>query len=186
VADHVVITERLILRGWRDSDESPLFDICSDLRVMEFLGPPQSLTDVQVAIARRQVHQSTLGHCLWAIELRETEQMIGFCGIQPGPADTPIAGLPEIGWRLAYDQWGKGYAREAAAASLDWYWTNIVSTAIWAITVHNNDRSWGLMKRLGMQRHMDLDFDHPHVPDGSALKRHVTYSVNEPLAIVNY
>lgn len=171
-------TDRLILRGWGERDERPLQRLCSDIRVMEFLGPPQSREDVQATIARQQAFQSTLGHCFWAIELRATRQMIGFCGIQPAPSDTPIAGFPEIGWRLDYDHWGKGYAREAAEASLSWYWANIAPEAIWAITVHNNNRSWGLMKRLGMQHDPALNFDHPNVPDESPLKRHITYRIS--------
>jgi RimJ/RimL family protein N-acetyltransferase len=179
VAEHIATTDRLILRCWQERDEKPLHRLCSDIRVMEFLGPPQSNDEVQAAIARQQANQSKLGHCFWAVELRNTRQMIGFCGIQLGPPNTPIADVPEIGWRLAYDHWGKGYAREAAEASLAWYWANIASETVWAITVHNNNRSWGLMKRLGMLHHPDLDFDHPNVPDESPLKRHITYSISQ-------
>ncbi len=175
-----------MLREWRDRDARQLQRLCSDLRVMEFLGPPQTMEEIQAVIARQRAHQHNNGYCFWAIELRTTRQMLGFCGIQLGPQDTPIAGLPEIGWRLAYDHWGRSYAREAAEAALDWYWTNIARDAVWSITVPGNLRSWGLMERLGMQRQHDLDFDHPRVPDGSPLKRHITYKIEAPTPLASY
>ncbi len=168
---------RLILREWRESDVDDLYKLCSDPRVMEFLGPPQSEEDIKDVIERQQRYQAKHGHCFWAIELRHSRQMIGFCGIQPGPSDTPIDGVPEIGWRLAHDHWGFGYARESAQAALNYFWSHIANSPVWAVTVHNNTRSWGLMERLGMQRHHDLDFDHPFVSDDSPLKQHVTYSI---------
>ena len=180
VAEFQIFTNRLILREWRDSDVRELHRINSDPRVMEFLGQVQSQADVRSAIKRQRLHQEKFGHCFWAIELRATRQMIGFCGIQPGPKGSPLEGLPEIGWRLARDHWHQGFASESAQAALDWYWSNRQGGAVWAITVPANARSLGLMARLGMERHHDLDFDHPAVPEGSMLKRHVTYSIAAP------
>jgi RimJ/RimL family protein N-acetyltransferase len=178
MAEFAIETERLILREWRDGDVVPLLAICTDPRVMAFLGPLQTEGDVRGAIARQRGHQNSLGHCYWAIERKTDSEMIGFCGLQPEPEAVPvIGGLPDIGWRLAHGAWGKGYALEAATASLDWGFANLADEAIWAITVPGNTRSWGLMERLGMTRHHDLDFDHPHVPDGSPLKPHITYSI---------
>jgi RimJ/RimL family protein N-acetyltransferase len=179
-------TTRLVLREWRDRDARQLQRLCSDLRVMEFLGPPLTMDEIEAVIARQRTHQNEHGFCFWAIELRSTRQMLGFCGIQLGPQGTPIADLPEIGWRLAYDHWGRSYAREAAEAALDWYWANIANETVWSITVPGNLRSWGLMERLGMQRQHDLDFDHPRVPDGSTLKRHITYKIDAPKSLSNY
>jgi RimJ/RimL family protein N-acetyltransferase len=177
MAEFRLETDRLVLRAWQDSDLLPLLAICRDPRVMEFLGPLQDEDEICAAIGRQRAHQATLGHCYWAIERKLDAEMLGFCGIQPEPEGTPVAGLPDIGWRLGFAHWGKGYAREAAQASLDWGFANLSDEAIWAITVPANARSWGLMERLGMRRHHDLDFDHPNVPDGSPLKRHITYSI---------
>ncbi len=171
-------TDRLVLRGWRDADHAPLLALCRDRRVMEFLGPAQTAEDVAAAIARQRAVQAAHGHCFWAMERRADGAMLGFCGLQPGPDGTPIAGRIEIGWRLAVDAWGQGYAREAAQASLDWAWANLDAESVWAITVPANARSRGLMERLGMRRHPDLDFDHPAVPAGSPLRRHITYSID--------
>jgi RimJ/RimL family protein N-acetyltransferase len=177
VSEQVLTTDRLILRQWRDRDVRRVHRFSSDPRVMEFLGPPQSIDDVQAVLKRQRAHQAIVGYCFWAIELRTTRQLVGFCGLQPGPVGTPLQGLTEIGWRLDYDHWGKGYAREAAAASIAWAFKKRDIQEIWAITVPANVRSWGLMERLGMTRHHELDFNHPAVPDGSPLKRHLTYSI---------
>ena len=180
MAEFRLETERLILREWRDTDHAPLLAICRDPAVMEFLGPLLDEDEIRAAIGRQRNHQARLGHCYWAIERKSDSEMLGFCGIQPEPEGTPIAGLPDIGWRLAHKAWGQGYAREAATASLDWGFANLADNRIWAITTPGNVRSWGLMERLGMKRHLELDFEHPNVPDGSPLKQHIAYSIARP------
>ena len=64
----------------------------------------------------------------------------------------------EVGWRLRKDAWGQGYAREAAAASLDIAFDEHDADEVIALTVARNRASWGLMERLGMTRREDLDF----------------------------
>lgn len=176
----MIETERLLLREWRDDDIAPLHAICSDLRVMAFIGPVQTLGEVEAAVDRQCTTQASNGHCYWAVEHKRDARLIGFCGLLHEPEGTPVAGEIDIGWRLAFDCWGYGYAQEAAQASLAWGWQMLDIDRIWAITVPTNLRSRALMERLGMGRHDDLDFDHPGVPDGSPLKRHVTYSVARP------
>jgi RimJ/RimL family protein N-acetyltransferase len=181
MAEFALPTERLILRGWRESDVEPFHAKCNDARVMEYLGPPLSLEDTKAAMLRQTGFQASHGYCFWIVERRENGAMLGFCGLKPGPAGTPLEGRIEIGWRLRADAWGKGYAREAAQASLDWGFANLPDAArIWAITVPANSRSWGLMERLGMARHADLDFDHPGQSADSPLRRHITYSIGRP------
>lgn len=179
----MIETERLFLREWRNDDVSALHQICTDRRVMEFLGPLQSRTEVASVIDRQRSYQHRYGHCYWAIERKSDERLLGFCGIQPEPPGTPIAGQktvegPDVGWRLAHDVWGKGYALEAARAAIDWGFANLhAEDTLWAITVPANRRSWGLMERLGMQRRRDLDFDHPSVPPGDPLGPHIAYTI---------
>ena len=173
-------TPRLVLRGWRETDFDALFSLCSDVRVMEFLGPVSSEADVRAMIERLRTCQADNGYCFWAVERREDGAVLGFCGLKPGQAGTPIEGMVEIGWRLAADAWGQGYAREAAQASLDWGWANLDADAIWAITTPANVRSWGLMERLGMRRHADLDFAFPGVAPDSPLSQCIIYSIGRP------
>lgn len=177
MAEFALPTERLVLRGWRDADVPHLHAICTDPRVMEFLGPAQSRAEVEGAIARQRAFQAARGHCFWAVERVSDGAMIGFCGVKPGPEGTPLDGRLEIGWRLAADAWGQGYAREAAQASLAFAFANLPDPRVWAMTVLANSRSWGLMERLGMARDPALDFDHPALPVDSPLRAHIVYSI---------
>jgi RimJ/RimL family protein N-acetyltransferase len=176
----MIETERLRLRGWIRSDRAPFFRMCNDPAVMEYLGPPMSMGDVEDATERQNAFLARYGFCFWAVERKEDGAFLGFCGLKPGPEDTPIWGRIEIGWRLATAHWGQGYAREAAEACLEWAWANCDADRVWAITVSGNDRSWGLMERLGMQRHAELDFVHPEPDVADRLKPHITYSIGRP------
>jgi RimJ/RimL family protein N-acetyltransferase len=169
--------ERLILREWREKDRVPFHAMSSDARVMATLGPIMKREESDALIDKVQARQVEYGHTVWALERKEDAALLGWCGIVIVPDGLPLAGLPEIGWRLAHHAWGQGYAREAATASLDWAFGVQNMERMWAYTSVGNDASWGLMERLGMKRHDDMDFEHPNVPDGSPLKRHITYSI---------
>ena len=73
--------------------------------------------------------------------------------------ESPVEGEFEVGWRLREDAWGKGYAKEAAIASLDFAFDRLGAERVVALTVEGNAPSWGLMLRLGMVRRADLDYD---------------------------
>ncbi len=178
MAEFFIETDRLILREWRDDDALPLHKICNDEQVMAFIGPVQSKEEIEAAIVKQRQFQAELGYCYWAIEHRESQSLIGFCGLMPMPEAVPFAPQIDIGWRLSANEWGKGFAKEAASACLSWGFGALNCPSIWAITVWNNSRSSVLMERLGMSRHFDLDFDHPSVPDDSSLKPHITYSIS--------
>ena len=178
MAETVVETERLVLREWRDDDLEPFHAICSDPEVMATLGPVMTMPEVANLIGRMQNLQSELGHCFWALECKEAGDLLGWCGLIRGTAaNTPITGKLEIGWRLARRSWGHGYATEAARCAMQWAFNNQPDDTIWAITSFDNQPSRAVMKRLGMQRRVDLDFDHPNVPNDSPLLRHVTYAI---------
>lgn len=174
----MIETDRLILRGWRAADIAPFHAMGQDPEVMRYLGPPMTLEDARGGYDRIVARQGEQGHCFWAIERKADGVFLGFCGLQRGYDF--LEGEIEIGWRLRRDAWGQGYAREAAEASLAWGWANLDTPRITAITVLANRASWGLMERLGMRRYPDEDFDHPAVPDGSPLKRHILYRIDRP------
>ena len=174
----MIETARLIVRPWRDDDRAAYHAICCDPGVMRYLGPPQNRAESDAAIDRMIASQAQHGFCFWAVERRDDGALLGFCGLLP--AKPPITGDVEIGWRLGSAHWRQGYAREAAVASLDWAWRRLDIATVAAITVSANTRSWGLMERLGMTRVVDGDFDHPGVPDGSPLKRHILYRAARP------
>lgn len=172
-------TERLILREWREADVAPFAAMGRDPDVMAYLGPLTDEAETRAAIERQRGFQARQGHCFWAVERRGDGAFLGFCGLKPGAAGTPIEGEVEIGWRLARHAWGQGHAREAAAACLDWAWARGMPR-VTAITVPANVRSWGLMERLGMRRLPDLDFAHPALDADDPLSPHIVYAIDRP------
>jgi RimJ/RimL family protein N-acetyltransferase len=175
----VIETERLTLREWQDADLPPFAAMGRDPDVMAFIGPLQGKDEARAAIERQRGFQAVHGHCFWAVERRDDGMFLGFCGLKPGAAGTPIAHDVEIGWRLARHAWGQGYAREAAAATLDWGWAQGMPR-IAAITVPANVRSWRLMERLGMRRLPDQDFAHPALGPDDPLSHHIVYVIDHP------
>lgn len=174
-------TERLVLRDWREDDLDALHGINSDPLVMATIGPLQDRETTRAGLGRLMARTVNDGHTLWALERKSDGRMIGFCGVVRGTVP-PIVGQFEIGWRLASDCWGQSYAREAAEASLSWFAVNRPGQRICAITLTSNVRSRGLMERLGMRRDPNMDFEYagPGRPEGSPLKPHVTYWLDEP------
>jgi RimJ/RimL family protein N-acetyltransferase len=177
----VIQTDRLILREWRDEDGDSFVAVTNTPEVMEYLGGVEDPAKLKSAVARQQAIQAEHGYCFWVVERRSDRTLMGFCGLKPGPPGTPLFGEVEIGWRLGAAFWGHGYAREAAQASLDWAWANLSVATVAAMTVEGNVRSWGLMERIGMVRVSDGDFDHPDLPDGHPLQRHILYRIGRPV-----
>ena len=170
----VITTERLRMRPWEERDIAPFHAICSDPLVMATLGPVMTLEQVATRVSQMQAIQAELGHCFWALERREDARLLGWCGIIRGTAG-PVNRKAELGWRLASDSWGQGYASEAARGAIAWGFANLADDALWAITTVTNARSRAVMDRLGMAYRAQLDFDHPQVPEDDPLRRHVTY-----------
>jgi ribosomal-protein-alanine N-acetyltransferase len=83
----------------------------------------------------------------------------------------------EIGWRLAAEHWGHGLATEGAHAVIGYAFESLGLTEIVATTVPANIRSRRVMEKLGMTRNPADDFDHPLLPEGHPLRRHVLYRV---------
>jgi RimJ/RimL family protein N-acetyltransferase len=176
LADFHLETERLVLRSWREDDLDSFHAICSDPVVMATLGPCMSRAETAALIGRVAATEAEHGYTFWALERQEDARLIGWCGVIPGK-DGPIAGKAEIGWRLASDCWGQGYASEAARASVDWLFANLPDDTAWAITHTGNHRSRAVMERMGMTYRPELDFDHPRLAADSPLLRHVAYSL---------
>lgn len=172
----MIETERLIMRVWRDDDVAPFQAICSDPAVMATLGPPLDTAATEALVERMRTVQAEHGHCFWALERKEDARLIGWCGLIRGHAG-PVADKAEIGWRLASDCWGAGYASEAARGAAEWGFANLPDDAIWAITWRGNTRSRAVMERLGMTYRADLDFDHPRLAADDPLCPHVAYAL---------
>ena len=176
MAEFRLETPRLVMRSWRDEDLAPFHAVCSDPEVMATLGPVMSRAEVGALIERMRGIEAEHGHCFWALVRRETEQLIGWCGVIRGSVG-PVEGKAEFGWRIARAAWGQGYVTEAARAAINWFLAGHDDPSVWAITTVGNRRSRAVMERLGMQYRPDLDFDHPRLAADDPLSPHVTYEL---------
>ena len=175
----MIETERLMLRWPEPRDRAALHAMWADPRVMADLGPVKDAAASDATLAKHDgYHGKGLG--FWAVERRDTPGAIGFCGLKPGAENTPIAGTLEIGWMLAADHWGQGYALEAARASLAYGWARTDAARIVAITAACNAASQGLMARLGMAAVAGGEFEHPLFAPGDRLRATVTYAIHRP------
>lgn len=168
-------TDRLILRRWLPADVDPFAELNADPEVMRFMPKRLTRDEVEALITRIETHFDRHGFGLWAVELRTTGDFIGFIGLNIPRFAAPFLPTVEIGWRLAQRFWGHGYATEGAIAALRFGFENLSLPEIVAFTAQINQRSIAVMERLGMKRNPDDDFDHPALPPGHSLQRHVLY-----------
>lgn len=178
----MIETERLTLRSWLEADRAPWAAMCADPRVMATIGPLQTRAQADAGVDRYHGYARDHGFTIWAVKRRADGRFIGLCGLKPGAPATPIEAQVEIGWRLAVDTWGRGYAREGAEASLGWAWAHLGCARVSAITAATNARSRALMARLSMVHDAALDFRHPALAADHPLAPHVTYCLDRPRA----
>jgi RimJ/RimL family protein N-acetyltransferase len=168
-------TNRLVLRPWRDADLEPFAALNADPRVMQHFARALSRDESDARAATYTGEIEKHGFSFWAIEAPGVAPFIGFVGLRAAAFDAPFCPCIEIGWRLAFDAWGHGYATEAGRAALEYGFTDLGLSEILAWTVPANLRSQAVMVRLGMRRSAHEDFDHPKVPEGNPLRHHVLY-----------
>jgi RimJ/RimL family protein N-acetyltransferase len=191
-------TSRLILRQWREADRSAFAQLNDDPTVMEYMPRRLSRDESDAAAARLAAALETRGWGCWAVEVKSTAvksgalkssgfegtaanagtPFIGFVGLSVPSFEAHFTPCVEIGWRLAKEHWGYGYASEAAAASLRFAFDHLKLEQIVAFTVPLNKRSMRVMERIGMSRDPAGDFEHPKLPPGHPLRPHVLYRVN--------
>jgi RimJ/RimL family protein N-acetyltransferase len=173
-------TPRLRLRHWRDEDLAPFAALNADPVVMEFFPKPLDRAESDAAVARIRDHFARHDFGLWAVEVPGVAEFIGFVGLCVPRFEAHFTPCVEIGWRLARDHWGYGYASEAARAALNFGFRDRSLEEIVSFTVPANQRSRAVMERIGMTRSPDDDFDHPALPEGHPLRRHVLYRARRP------
>ena len=115
------------------------------------------------------------GFGLWAVEVIGAAPFIGFTGLSVPSFDAPFMPCVELGYRLAFEHWGRGYATEGARAAIAFGFTTVGLDEIVAMTAVRNERSRRVMERLGMTYDAADDFDHPNIVAGHPLRRHVLY-----------
>jgi len=176
-----IATKRLRLRPWLDSDRAPFAALNADPRVMAHF--PSLLTAEQSdALADRiQQHFQTHRFGLWAVEVPGVARFAGYIGLAVPRFVAHFTPCVEVGWRLAAEYWGVGYATEGAMAALQFGFGDLQLEQIVSFTVPGNTRSRRVMEKIGMVHTPADDFDYPLLPDGHALRRHVLYRIDNPL-----
>lgn len=170
-------TERLLLRQWKDSDREPFAALNADPVVMEHFPAIRTRAESDELVDRATVSIERSGFGLWAAEVRATGQFIGFIGLAVPSFEASFLPGIEIGWRLAKDAWGNGYATEGARAALAHAFGPAGLDEVLSWTTTTNKPSQRVMERIGMTHDEAGDFDHPRIPAGHPLQRHVLYRI---------
>ena len=170
-------TERVLMRRWLDADLEPFVELCADPEVMRFFPSTMTREECEAMVGRVRRAFDEQGHGLWAIEVEgRFAGYVGLAHVGSGSV-VPLAPCTEIGWRLARWAWGHGYAGEAAREALRVGFEELGLETIHSWTTRTNSRSEAVMRRIGMERREDLDFDHPGTP-GWWGAPHIVYSLS--------
>ncbi|MER5641481.1 GNAT family N-acetyltransferase [Kitasatospora sp. NPDC002227] len=167
-------TERLLLRQWRDSDLDAWAAMNADPEVRRYFPTVLDREQSAGSLERFRADIADRGWGFWAVEVAGSGQFAGFTGLDKVDEGLPFAGV-EIGWRLAREAWGLGYATEAARAALAYGFEELALPEILAVTAVGNERSRAVMARLGMTYDPADDFDDTDLPEGHPLRPSVLY-----------
>jgi RimJ/RimL family protein N-acetyltransferase len=171
--------QRIVLRHWRPEDRDPFAALNADPVVMAHF--PSTLTPAEsdAGVDRIEAHFDKHGFGLWAVEIPGVAPFAGFIGLSIPAFEAHFTPCVEIGWRLAREYWGKGYATEGASATLHFGFEGLGLAEIVSFTSTANVRSRRLMERIGMHHSPADDFDHPSLPAGHPLLAHVLYRMTK-------
>ena len=168
-------TERLVLRQWHDEDLWDLAELNADPEVMEHFPAPMTADQSAEMLGIQQSLLDVGRPAFFAVDIWATSTFIGFIGLNVPRFEAPFTPCVEIGWRLKRSAWGHGYATEGADAVLKYGFVSLGLPEIVAFTATGNARSIAVMERLKMTHDPADDFDHPALPPGDPLSRHVLY-----------
>jgi RimJ/RimL family protein N-acetyltransferase len=171
-------TERLLLRQWQDADLEPFAALNADPETMRFFPQPPSReqSDALAEQSRRQIDENGWG--LWAVEVVGSASFIGFVGLARPSFEEHFTPAVEVGWRLAREHWGHGFATEAGRAAIGYGFEELGLEEIVSFTSELNEPSQRVMQRLGMSHDPADDFEHPRIAPGHPLRPHVLYRLS--------
>ncbi len=175
----ILETNRLILRTFEERDIDPMSLINQDPMVCEFLPAISNRESTEKLIRFFIKHQDDHGFSPYAVELKSTCEMIGWCGLMIPSFDAHFMPAVETGWRLASQQWNKGYATEAAKTVLQYAFEQLKLNEVVSFTTVENIRSRRVMEKIGLHHNPEDDFDHPKLEKTHPLCRHVLYRISK-------
>lgn len=184
MANIYIETERLYLRGWTSSDIEEMAAISASPKVMEFFPQLSTYEDTLALISRIKKHFDEFGFGLYAIERKDSNEFIGFVGLNKIKFSIPSLteldeNIFEIGWRLGEKHWGMGFAPEAASRVLKAAFEDFGLDLVVSFTAKLNKKSIRVMEKIGLFHDTRHDFLHPALSDDSALKPHVLYNMKK-------
>ncbi len=168
-------TKRLLLRQWKESDLPFFAKMNRDEKVMRYFPSPLSTKESDSLAAKIQKELREKPYGLWAVEVVSLGVFIGFVGLHYQDFQAAFTPCIEIGWRLGFEYWGKGYAFEAAIKIVNYAFKTLKLKEIVSFTTLENKRSRHLMEKLGMTHDMKDNFKHPKLPEKHPLRPHVLY-----------
>jgi RimJ/RimL family protein N-acetyltransferase len=167
-------TGRLRLRQWRPADRETFARLNADTRVMEFFPASLDRAASDAMADRLEAQIAERGWGFWAVDALGGANFIGFVGLHVPVPDIPCSPCVDVGWRLAFEHWSRGYATEAARGALQVGFERLDLSEIVSFTALQNRRSRAVMERLHM-RETGETFEHPNVPFGNPLRAHRLY-----------
>lgn len=159
----------------------PFAELNADPETMRYFPATLTREESDAFVGRASALIAERGWGLWAVEVVDGAPFIGFVGLNVTRFE-PLEGAVEVGWRLAREHWGNGYATEAAREALRFGFEELGLDEIVSFTSVPNSPSRRVMERIGMTHDPSRDFDHPSLPDGHPLQRHVLYAISAPQA----
>jgi RimJ/RimL family protein N-acetyltransferase len=177
--DPTIRTKRLLLRRWTDHDRKDFAQISADPEVMRYRLAPLSRRESDALIDQIEGSFDQNGFGLWAVERLEDGRLLGFTGFGTSEFDAPFCPAIDIGWTLARNVWGHGYATEGAVAAMDFAFDELKLSEVVAHTTQLNERSQAVMRRLGMTYDPGDDFDAPWYEVGHPRRRFVLYRMKD-------
>ncbi|MFT0211666.1 GNAT family N-acetyltransferase [Pseudomonas sp. F1_0610] len=174
-----ITTSNLLLRQWQDSDYDAFARLNADANNMRFFPAPLAREESDHLANRCRDLINQRGWGFWAVEEVLSGQFIGCVGLHAPDYQLPVSPCVEVGWRLLPEFQGKGYATEAAQAALGFGFNELHLDEIIAFTTLTNLPSQAVMRRLGMQRDFNNDFDHPLLDPQHPLVRHCLYRLSQ-------
>ncbi len=173
-------TNRILLRQWKNQDLPAFAKLNSDPEVMKYFPNRLNRKESDAIAEKCKSLISENGWGFWALELKNTEEFLGFVGLHSIKADLPFSPCVEIGWRLSKKHWGNGYATESAKTVLDYAFETLKLNDVVSFTTRSNTPSRAIMERLGFSN-THQNFMHPDIPENSPLAEHVLYKISKTI-----
>ncbi len=166
---------RLAFRNWSQDDLKVFAQMNADDSVMEHFPTRLSEEETKAYMVRLHDHYKIWGYTYYAVDLKESDEFIGFIGLAYKEYHATFTPCVDIGWRLKSRAWGKGYATEGAKRCLEHGFQDLGLDRIIATCTVNNLKSEAVMKKIGMT--MKGHFDHPSLKDYPEMQNCIWYEI---------